>query len=142
MVLPGLQVARFSTERCREVETALIDSGYLRGRPSELQLEYRDGGCWHVAMPDERFVVAISLRPTEDPRWVLRIEPAAPVRPRVVFRTPPSEAQISALVSACYDVALVLHATLRPLCRDLRWEAKSDAGQVVFSAVPVPPPQS
>lgn len=134
-----IQVARFSSDRCREIEAALITSGYLDGRPSKLELQYPHGGVWHVRTNTERAVIAVSARPVDDPQWVLEIQPAAPLRPQVVYTSPPSEAHMKHFEQMCYDVALVIHSALRPLCPDLQWEIETSEGALTFSGTPIPP---
>jgi hypothetical protein len=134
-----IQVARFSSDRCREIEAALITGGYLEGRPSRSELQYPNGGLWHVKMDTDHAVIAVSARPGAHSQWVLEIQPAAPVRPRVVYRRPPSESQLRHFEQLCYEVALVVQKALRPVCPELQWEAETEEGTLKFSDAPIPP---
>lgn len=148
MKYPPPQLARLSTERCSEVEQALITSGHLPGKPSASDL-FRHGCAWHLATASQRFEINVSLTPAENSdwslppatstSWTLRIELAEPVHPRVAFRTPPSEAQLQAARHACHELALLLHEALYEHCPELRWETTNADGQRIVSAVPIPP---
>lgn len=134
-----IQVARFSSDRCREIEAALIASGYLELKPSKLELEYPFGGHWRIETGSDRAVIAVSARAAKDSQWVLTIEPSSPLLPRVVHRKPPSEAQMKQFEQTCYEVAVVLHEALQPLCPELQWELQTEAGGRTFSGAPIPP---
>jgi len=134
-----IQVARFSSDRCREIEETLITRGYLDGKPAKLELQYPNGGVWRVRTNTERAIIAVSARPANNSQWVLEIQPGAPLRPQVVYRTPPSESQLRQFEQLCYEIALVIEAALRPLCADLQWEAETDDGTLRFSGAPIPP---
>ena len=134
-----IQVARFSSDRCREIEAALIMGGYLEGKLSKLELQYPAGGIWHVRTKTERAVIAVSARPGTESHWILKIQAAEPVRPKVVYRTPPSESELRGFEILGYEVALVIHRALRPLCPDLQWELQTGEGVLKMSDVPIPP---
>jgi hypothetical protein len=139
MASARVQVARFSSGRCREIEAALITRGYLEGKLSKLELQYPVGGVWHVRTNTDRAVIAVSVRPDANSQWVLKIQAAEPIRPQVVYRNPPSESQLKRFEHLCYEVALVIHEALQPLCPDLRWEAGTGDGALKLSGVPIPP---
>jgi hypothetical protein len=139
MASTSIQVASFSSDRCREIEAALITSGYLDLKPSKLELQYPHGGVWHVRTTTERVVIAVSARPADNSQWILRIQPSTPPRPRVVYRTPPAESQLKQFEQVCYEIALVVHEALRPLCPELQWATETDGGTLTFSSVPTPP---
>ena len=132
-------MARFSGDRCREIEAALITGGYLAGKPSKLELQYPNGGVWHVRTNADRAVIAVSARPAANSQWVLTIRAEAPVRPRVVYRNPPSESQLRQFDQLGYEVALVIHEALCPLCPELQWEAETGEGTLKVSRAPIPP---
>ena len=131
-------MARFSSDRCREVEAALIMSGRLDGTPSNLELSYPAGGVWHIATNSERAVIVVSTRQVDDSKWVLEIQPRPPLRPQVVYRNSPSASQFKQYEQLCYEVALVIEGALRPLCPELQWELETEAGALV-SREPIPP---
>ena len=120
MATARIQVARFSSDRCRDIEAALITSGHLDGAPSKLELSYPAGGVWHIATNSERAVIVVSTRPVDDSEWVLEIQPRPPLRPQVVYRKPPSESHLNQYEQLCYEVACVIEGALRPLCPELR----------------------
>jgi hypothetical protein len=134
-----IQVGIFSSDRCREIEAALIASGYLDLKPSKLELQYPYGGVWYVKTTSERAVIAVTARPTDDLQWILKIQPTTPLRPHVVYRKPPSEAQMKQFEQMCYQLALVLHEALQPLRPELPWATATDQGTRTFSPSPAPP---
>ena len=134
-----VQVARFSSDRCREIEAALITGGYLEGKLSQVELQYPAGGVWHVRTNTDRAVIAVSVRPGANSQWLLKIQAAEPLRPQVVYRTPPSESQLKQFEQLCYEVALVIQEALQPLCPDLQWEAETSDGTLKLSGAPIPP---
>lgn len=141
MELPPTQihVARFSSDRCREIEAALIASGYLDLKPSKLELGYPFGGHWRIETGSDRGVIAVSARSAEDAHWVLTIQPSPPLLPRVVYRKSPPQAQMKQFEQTCYEVAWVLHEALQPLCPELQWELQTEAGGRTISDAPIPP---
>jgi hypothetical protein len=134
-----IQVASFSGDRCREIEAALIASGHLNLKPSTLELRYPYGGSWQLETDSDRAVIAVSARPVDDARWILKIQPSARVRPHVVHRSPPSESQLQHWERMCYDLALVIHGALHALCPDLTWAIGTDAEPLTRSSAPIPP---
>ena len=134
-----VQKAKFARDCCREIEAALITSGQLELRPSKLELQYPYGGNWNIKTGTERAVIAVSARRADDSQWVLTIQPRAPLMPRLIYRGPPPNSQLKQFEQMCYDVALLLHCALQPICPDLKWEIETDDGGLTFSGVPIPP---
>ena len=132
-------VARLSSNPCGQVELVLIAARQLAGKPSTLHALYLGGGSWSIPEPDERFVIVVSAQPTGPAGWRLCIEVGPPILPRVVYRAPPSEARLRALAGSCHALASALHARLRPVFPELRWELETDTGDVAWVDAPVPP---
>lgn len=142
MLPPGSQVARFSGDRCREVNETLVSHGYIPQEPksvSDLGLEFPFGGYRELDTQYSGQIVSITLQRVANDDWMLLVRPDTPLRTSVVSRSHPSVSTQAGLAMHCYEIAKHLHLRLSSLCSDLRWSRDFGSAQQSDSPEPYTP---